>query len=163
MLLKVIIRLLISWVVLVAGPMAIQSHSQTPNKPLIDTSVLPPPLQMSWPGKRYDCTETGPNMHQKLERQLTLNPVSDPRIQMPPIIGDTIDVFSYPPPTLLTNFQQIHNSVQRKSSAPETASQRKNSRSVTKKICSKRQNNEFDLLLQIPSFFKSCFLRLPRI
>jgi len=98
-------------------------------QPLVDTSVLPPPPRVPWTNLdgpvRYDSTESVPSNdgHAKLERQLTLNPVSDPRILMPRLILDSNDKYPYPPP-MISNFHQLHYPVKRNSSAPEQPSLR---------------------------------------
>jgi len=97
------------------GSEAIPSLHQT----LIDTSV-PPPSCLSW--KRFESSDLMGH-HQKLERQLTLNPHIDLRLPVTQIPGDPSipDLFAYPPP-IIANLRQLHSPVKRNSSAPEVTS-----------------------------------------
>lgn len=94
------------------NPEAIPPLHQT----IIDTSVPPPPC-LSW--QRFDASDLM-GLHPKLERQLTLNPVADPRIHVTSVSREpTIhDTFAYPPP-VIANLRQLHSPVKRNSSAPE--------------------------------------------
>jgi hypothetical protein len=85
----------------------------------VDTSKPPPPP--GWP--QGDISS---NAHRKLARQLTLNPTSDPRIHgfgASRYMSEANDQFSYPPPSMIGNFQHQHFAVKRNASAPEPSSQ----------------------------------------
>ena len=88
----------------------------------------PPPMPHPW----VHTVENSGNSHRKLARQLTLNPTYDPRIHAAPgrFMGESgTDPFSYPPPSIVSNFSHQHFAVKRNASAPEPSSQRPLSRS----------------------------------